>query len=177
MQFDLTNITDQGFVVLPPDRYAVVTTDDWWVRQKEGSDNKIIDVDVKVVAGNYKDEITRYFHTITNNEQTLGFLLRFLRSVGVIKEGDRGADGKLVVKFNFGEKDGRGRVKIKSVMINDQERAVAGYKAIAVITEYTDNNTGDKRTSIDRFEQVDQPVADAGPAPAATPQQGSGWPF
>lgn len=164
MRFDLTNVDDQGYTILPPDRYAVVTTDDWWLRRKEENDNVIIDVDVEITAGKYKGETTRYFHTITNTEQTLGFLLRFLRSIGVIRDGDRDAKGSLVVEFVYGDKDERGRVKIKAISVNGDERAVAGYKAIAVLTEYKDN-AGEKRSSISRFEAVAEDTPDSGGAP------------
>lgn len=182
MQFDFTSVTDQGFVILPPGRYAVVTTDEWWLRRKEGSENTIIDIDVEVTAGKYKGETTRYFHTITNTDQTLGFLLRFLRAIGLIRDGDRGAKGELRAEFIYGEKDDRDRVRLKTISVNGEERSVAGNKAIAVLTEYTDNATGDKRSRIARFEPVEPGGTEAAsdiPAAktAATGPGGSPWPF
>lgn len=159
MKFDLTNVSDQGFVILPPDRYAVVTTDEWWVRKKEETNNVVVDVDVVITAGKFAGETTRYFHTITNDDQTLGFLLQFLRRIGVIRDGDRDAKGRLTVEFDCGkpeEKDSKGRTRIKSILINGEPRPVVGYKAIAVVAERLDEATGEKRTYISGFEPVEQ---------------------
>lgn len=175
MRFDLTNVDDQGYTILPPDRYAVVTTDDWWLRKKEENQNVIIDVDVKITAGKYTGEVTRYFHTITDTEQTLGFLLRFLRSIGVIRDGDRDEKGSLVVEFIYGDKDTRGRVRIKAISVNGDERPVAGYKAIAVLTEYKDT-AGEKRSSISRFEALQQENQHASSGPVPSPSKSSAFP-
>lgn len=181
MQFDFSGVTDQGFVVLPPGRYAVVTTDDWWLRRKEGSENTIIDIDVEVTAGKYTGETTRYFHTITNTDNTLGFLLRFLRAIGLIKEGDRGEKGELRAEFIYGDKDERGRVKIKNIVVNGDTRNVAGYRAIAVLTEFKDDTTGEKRSRIARFEPAEQGAPAEKPASGgSTPPSNAGranWPF
>lgn len=166
MIFDFSDVSDQGYTVLPPDRYAVITTDEWWLRKKEETGNMIIDMDVEVTAGKYKGETTRYFHTITNDDTTLGFLLRFLRSIGIIKDGDRKPDGALKVQLNYGEKDQNGRVRITSISVNEDQRVVAGWQALAVVTERVDQSSGEKRSNISRFEAVDAD-APAGAAPDA----------
>lgn len=184
MKFDLTNVSDQGFVILPPDRYAVVTTDEWWVRKKEETNNIVVDVDVAITAGKFAGETIRYFHTITNDDQTLGFLLQFLRRIGVIRDGDRDAKGRLTVEFDCGkpeEKDSKGRTRIKSILINGEPRPVAGYKAIAVVTERLNEATGEKRTYISGFEPVEQePPAGGGSHSQGASSAGGkkpNWPF
>ncbi len=176
MKFDFTNVDDGGFLVLPPDRYVIETTEDWWMRRKEENDNIIIDVDVEITAGNYKGEVTRYFHTITDQDKTLGFLLRFLKNIGIIQDDDRDKKGNLKAEFIFGEKDDNNRVKIKAISINGKERKVAGYKSIATVTEYEYN--GEKRTSIRQFEPItDEKVALASKSESKSKKSKDNFPF
>jgi len=151
VEFDFTNTSDQGFTVLPPDRYDVRSVE-WWLRKKEDTGNIVIDMDMEVISGDYEGETVRNFHAITQQESTKGFLLRMLKALGIVEDGDRGKNGELKVEFIYGDEDDNGRVEVTAVEVNGEEREVEGREAIAVVTKRPDQATGETRTGIARLE-------------------------
>ena len=153
MEFDFTNTSDQGYTVLPPDRYDVKSTE-WWLRKKEETGNIVIDMDMEVISGDYQGESVRNFHAITQQESTKGFLLRMLKALGIVEDGDRGKNGELKVEFVYGDEDDNGRVEVTAVEVNGEEREVEGREAVAVVTKRPDQATGETRTGVARLEQA-----------------------
>jgi len=151
--FDLSNTTEQGFVMLAPGEYKA-RTKEWWLRKKEETGNLIIDIDLEITEGNYKGETPRYFHVITDQEFSKGYLLRMLKGVQIIEDGDRDEKGNLRVELVYGKTDDNGRVQIISVKVNDEEREVEGLSTKAVV-KARNNKEGERVTGVDRLEVLD----------------------
>lgn len=148
--FDFTNTSDKGYAVLPPGEYQI-RTGEWWLRKKEDTGNLVIDMDTEIIAGAYKGETPRYFHSITTQEFSKGYLLRMLKALGIIVDGDRGDKGELMAEFVYGDQDENGRVQILSVEVNGEAREVEGLRAGAVVTPRNDKVTGERITSISKL--------------------------
>jgi len=175
--FDFTGVNDQGFTQIPVGRYEARTVE-WWLRKKEDTGVLVIDMDMEITSGTYKGETSRYFHSITDQEFSKGYLLRMLKGVGLISDDDRGANGELKAEFVYGETDENGRVRIISMKVNDDEREVDGLACIAVVESYN-NNKGERVTGIKKLEETKDgnsaPAKDvektAKPAPKSKPKK------
>jgi len=176
-EFDFTDVSPAGFITLPPGRYPVETGERWMMRKNEKG-NYIIEVDLKVTAGEYKGQTPRYFHVIVaDNESTKSFLYRFLSNTGVVQEGDRGPNGELKFSFNFGEKEtddsGVERVAITSANVNGEQRRLTGLSGTAVVVKNDQTKSG---VSIDRIDPPEGPNAGAGNQAPAANTHGQGQP-
>jgi len=149
--FDFTGVNDQGFTQIPVGRYEARTVE-WWLRKKEDTGVLVIDIDMEIISGTYKGETSRYFHSITDQEFSKGYLLRMLKGVGIISDDDRGANGELKAEFVYGETDENGRVRIVSMKVNDEEREVDDLVCTAVVESYN-NNRGERVTGIKKLEE------------------------
>lgn len=162
MEFDFTDTTSQGFVVLPPDRYPVEVKE-VWLRKKESSGNFILDIDVEVLDGAYRGEVTRYFHTIKQpvDATTKGILFGMLEACGVVAEEDRGPKRELKIEFDYGEEDENGRVRIDGIVVSsptigEEDRELDGAETIAVVAARESDTT---KTDIVRFEAGEDTTA------------------
>lgn len=158
--FDFTNTSEQGFAILPPGEYQI-RTKEWWLRKKEETGNLVIDMDTEIITGTYKGETPRYFHSITSQEFSKGYLLRMLKALGIITEEDRGDKGELKAEFVYGDTDENGRVQILSLEVNGDPREVEGLRATAVVTARNNPKTGERITGIN---QLKNPVEGKGTA-------------
>lgn len=162
MKFDFTNVSEAGFVVIPPARYKVVTSK-WFYNVKEATGNVVFSIDAKILEGDYKEETVRCFQTVTQNEKSKGFMLALLSNLGIVDQKDRGPNGELAVEFVFGDKLENGQTEVKGIKVNEQPRAVEGRKGIAVVTQYKPEGAEEKRSKVDRFEPYKE-NADTAPA-------------
>lgn len=149
--FDFTNTSDQGFAVLPVGEYQI-RTGEWWLAKKEETGNLVIHMDTEIIEGQYKGETPRYFHSITSQEFSKGYLLKMLKALNIIQEGDRTDKGELKAEFVYGDTDDSGKVQILSIVINGEDREIEGLRATAVVTARNDKNTGERITGISRLQ-------------------------
>lgn len=161
-QYDLTDVTDEGFVVVPPGRYPVVANPDNWVFYvKEETLNPVIRMGAVILDGEFQDESVAYFSTMTKARISKANFLRALRAFGIIKDSDRGEGNKLQTSLDLGEPNEQGHSPVLAIVVNGQKRPVEG-KAIAVITHQGNDKT---KTSVDRFEPVPEGFTGSAPSP------------
>ena len=134
--FDFTDVSDSGFVVVPEGTYPAqleITT----VRIKQETGNTIYELDFMLLSGDHKGQTVRYFHTVNSEDPANArrYFYRLLKTLGILRDDDRGADGILSAKAQYASKpDGTGRRRVSAIVINGEARELAGAKAQVVIT-------------------------------------------
>jgi len=148
---DFTDANEEGFVVLPKGTYAIKTKD-WTTYVKESSGNRVFRINAEVTKGEYAKTTLAMFQTYQNTPISKNMFLKMLADFGIVQEGDRaGETKKLQVDFELVEvtdDSGEKVTKVKSIIVNGEKRGVEGCMALAIVSHYTDAESGDTRHTI-----------------------------
>jgi len=162
MAFDLTGIVDEGFVVLAPGRYTIVTKGEWSATKKD-TGNIVLRVPFNVLdRGEFEGAPASYFHTLMLEgdaeklRQNRVFLSRFLTALGLISSEDQ--KGSLQVDFEYGNPDDNGNAPVFSLIVNDEKRELGGRVATAVVVVNDKTQSG---VSIKSLEPSGNPTQNA----------------
>lgn len=158
---DLTNVTERGVLIAPS--VQRVEVGEWEVKEKADTGNVVFYIPVTILGGDYDKMKVTYYHTVTSHQMSSAEWLKLLASVGILKDEDRGKDGKgsLITSIKLGTPvEGTDKFKVAAIKVNGQERKTGGRKAFAVISNKPTQDDPDvKMNWVESIKAVDTPSA------------------